>query len=181
MKVGYVRVSSIDQNAARQLDQIKLDKVFSEQVSGANRDRAQLNLCIDFLRDGDELYIHSIDRLSRSLKDLLNIVSELTNKGVIVKFVTENMEFGNNENPMSGFMLSMLGGFAQFERSMIRERQAEGIRKAKERGQQLGRKPLSKSIVKKIHKALDDKTPVKQIAIDLKIGAATIYKYKDLR
>ena len=150
-EVGYKRVSSIDQKTDRQLDGMDLDRVFEEKVSGATRDREQLRLCMDYLRAGDTLHVHSIDRLARNLKDLLNIVSELTDNGVVVKFSSERMEFGNNENPMSGFMLSMLGGFAEFERKMIKIRQAEGIRKAKESGQHLGRLPLSKKLRREIH------------------------------
>lgn len=177
MKVGYIRVSSTDQNESRQLDKTELDKVYSEKVSGATRDRTQLKLCIEYLREGDTLFIHSIDRLARNLKDLLNIVSELTDKGVIVKFVSENMEFGNNENPMSGFMLSMLGGFAEFERKMIRIRQAEGIRKAKERGQQLGRAPLKKKLIKEIIKRKESGQSVTDISHAMNIGTSTVYKY----
>ncbi len=80
MKVGYVRVSSVDQCLDRQLDGVELDKVYEEKISGKDRERPKLKECIDYLREGDTLFVHSMDRLSRNLKDLLNIVSELTEK-----------------------------------------------------------------------------------------------------
>lgn len=180
MKVGYIRVSSVDQNTDRQLDGIELEQVFEEKISGADENREQLKACLTFLRAGDVLFVHSIDRLARDLKQLLTIVSDLTNKGVVVKFVTENMEFGNDANPMSVFMLSVLGAFAEFERKMIKQRQMEGIRKAKERGQQLGRAPLKAKLQKELKKRLDEKQKATLIASEMNIGISTVYKYKNL-
>jgi len=84
MKVGYMRVSSVDQSLDRRLDGIKLDRVYEEKISGKDRERPQLKECLSFLREGDVLHVHSMDRLSRNLKDLLNIVSELVGKNVSV-------------------------------------------------------------------------------------------------
>ena len=176
MKVGYIRVSSVDQNTDRQLDGIELEKVFEEKVSGKSMDREQLKLCIDFLRDGDVLYVHSIDRLARSLKDLLNIISTLNEKGVAVKFITENQEYNSKSDPTSILMLSMLGAFAQFERNMIKARQVEGIRKAKERGQRFGRKPLSRQKVNEVLNRKAKGQRVVEIANSLNIGTSTVYK-----
>lgn len=177
MFVGYIRVSSVDQNTDRQLDGLKLDKVFEEKLSGKNMDRPELKTCLNFLREGDVLYVHSIDRLARSLRDLLNMVDDLIKKGVVIKFVTENMEIGKNGNPMAEFMFSVLGSFAEFERKMIKSRQREGIRKAKERGQQFGRKPLRKKLIQEIANRKEKGQTVIEIANSMNIGTSTIYKY----
>ena len=178
MKVGYIRVSSVDQNTARQLDGVELDKVFEEKLSGKNiTDRPELQECLNFLREGDFLIVHSIDRLARNQRDLQNIVGDLVAKGVSIKFITENLEFGNKDNPMGNLMLQMMGAFAEFERTMIKSRQREGIRKAKERGQQFGRKPLKKKMIEEIKNRKAKGQAVKEIAFAMNIGASTIYKY----
>ena len=139
--IGYVRVSSGDQTTARQLDGIKLDRVFEDKVSGANQDRAQLQACLSYLRDGDVLHVHSIDRLARNLMDLQALVSELTGRGVEVQFHKEGLTFSAKANdPMQTLLFHVMGAFAQFERSLIRERQREGIAAAKAAGKPLGRR-----------------------------------------
>ncbi|WP_457787783.1 recombinase family protein [Pseudomonas sp. PL-6] len=138
-QVGYVRVSSVDQNTDRQLDGIALDKVFTDKVSGATTDRPQLLAMLDYVREGDTINVHSIDRLARSLADLLSMVESLTAKGVAVRFHKEQLHFTDEHSPMQKLMLSMMGSFAEFERSMIKERQAEGIAKAKAKGVYKGR------------------------------------------
>lgn len=134
--VGYVRVSSVDQNTERQLSGIILDRVFEEKVSGKDANRLQLQLCLDYIREGDTLHVHSIDRLARSLQDLQNIIDQLTGKGVIVKFHKENLTFSNHgtQDPFAKLLFQVLGSFAEFERNIIRERQREGIEKAKANG-----------------------------------------------
>ncbi|HIQ45417.1 MAG TPA: recombinase family protein [Pseudomonas oleovorans] len=138
-QVGYVRVSSVDQNTDRQLDGVQLDKVFTDKVSGATTDRPQLLAMLDYVREGDRIHVHSIDRLARSLSDLLSLVQELNAKGVHVQFHKENLLFTGDDNPTQHLMLSMMGAVAQFERSMIKERQREGIAKAKTKGVYKGR------------------------------------------
>lgn len=138
-QVGYVRVSSVDQNTDRQLDGVQLDKVFTDKVSGATTDRPQLLAMLDYVREGDCIVVHSIDRLARSLADLLSLVQELNAKGVHVQFRKENLLFTGDDNPTQHLMLSMMGAVAQFERSMIKERQREGIAKAKIKGVYKGR------------------------------------------
>ena len=130
-QVGYVRVSSVDQNTDRQLDGIALDKMFVDKVSGATTDRPQLLAMLDYVREGDCIVVHSIDRLARSLGDLLSLVESLTAKGVAIRFHKEQLHFTGDDNPTQHLMLSMMGAVAQFERSMIKERQREGIAKAK--------------------------------------------------
>ena len=139
--VGYVRVSSFSQNTERQLDGIDLEKVFTEKASAKDAKRPVLQECLSYLRNGDCLHVHSIDRLARNLIDLQTIVASLNDKGVSVNFHKENLTFtGSNNNAMNRLMLQMMGAFAEFERALIRERQREGIAKAKAKGIQIGRK-----------------------------------------
>jgi DNA invertase Pin-like site-specific DNA recombinase len=142
-QIGYVRVSSNNQNTDRQLDNMKLDKTFTEKQSGKSAsDRVELQNCIDYAREGDTVHVHSIDRLARNLADLQAIVKKLNSKGVAVQFHKENLIFaGDTTNPMNKLMFQMLGAFAEFERSIIKERQREGIDKALENGVKFGAKP----------------------------------------
>lgn len=137
--VGYVRVSSTDQNTERQLDGLSLEKVFTDTVSGATTERPKLQDMLGYVREGDVIHVHSIDRLARSLVDLLALVQDLTAKGVHIRFHKENLLFTGEANPTQELMLSIMGSVAQFERAMIRERQREGIAKAKEKGVYRGR------------------------------------------
>lgn len=137
--VGYVRVSTTDQNTARQLDGVTLDRVFEERASAKSTDRPVLQECLRYLRDGDALFVHSIDRLARNLADLERIVSDLNSRGVEVRFLKENLTFKGNEEPMSVLLLQLLGSFSQFERAIIRERANEGIKAAQKRGVRFGR------------------------------------------
>ena len=139
-QIGYKRVSSTDQNTARQLDGVALDEVFEDQVSGATTERPALQEMLRFVRKGDTIHVHSIDRFARSLKDLLELVEGLKARGVQIHFRKEGLVFTNEKNHSQDLMLSMMGAVAQFERSMIRERQAEGIAKAKTAGVYKGRK-----------------------------------------
>ena len=142
-EVGYIRVSSANQNTDRQLDGLFLDKVFEEKRSGKSAsDREALQACIDYSREGDTLHIHSIDRLARNLADLQTLVGRLTDKGVTVKFHKESLTFTcDTTNHMTILMMQMMGAFAEFERSMIKERQKEGIEKALRKGTKFGAKP----------------------------------------
>jgi DNA invertase Pin-like site-specific DNA recombinase len=142
MNFGYIRVSSVDQNLERQLDDIELDKVFTDKCSGGTRNRPALIECLKHCREGDKLYIHSIDRLARDLCDLQNIVKELNNSGIIVRFEKEELTFSpNSMDIVATLTLQLMGSFAEFERAMIRERQREGIAIAKKAGRVAGRKP----------------------------------------
>ena len=140
-KIGYVRVSSVDQNDARQLDGLVLDKIFTDKASGKDVHRPQLQALLSHVREGDHVYVHSMDRLSRSLKDLQEVVELLTARGVAVEFCKENLKFerpGNNSGghtaAYSKLLLQMLGAVGEFERALIRERQREGIAIAKTKG-----------------------------------------------
>lgn len=139
-RVGYVRVSTLDQNPARQLEGMTLDRVFSESASARNADRPELIEMMAYVRAGDTLYVHSIDRLARNLDDLRSIVRELVDKGARVEFVTEGLTFTADASPIATMLLSVMGALAEFERAIIRERQAEGIALARNRGAYRGRK-----------------------------------------
>ena len=145
-KIGYTRVSTWEQNTARQLVGIPLDRVFEEKASGKNIDaRPVLQEMLGFIRDGDELYVHSMDRLARNLKDLLSLVTTITDKGVTIHFVKENLTFEAKAKatPFNKLLLGLLGSVAEFERELILERQREGIAQAKARGAYKGRKPVA--------------------------------------
>lgn len=137
--VGYTRVSSVDQNTARQLDGVALDRVFEDRASGRDTKRPELAACLLHLRKGDTLHVHSMDRLSRNLDDLRRVVKDLTGRGVVVMFHKENLTFAGEDSPMQNLLLSMLGAVAEFERAIILERQREGIAIAKTQGVYKGR------------------------------------------
>src|SRR4051794_31008045 len=140
-RIGYVRVSSLDQNEQRQLEGVDVDKKFTDKASGKDMNRPQLRAALDYAREGDVLVVHSMDRLARNLDDLRRIVTELTGRGVVVEFVKEHLHFTAEDNAMSKLLLSVMGAFAEFERALIKERQREGIALAKQRGVYKGRKP----------------------------------------
>lgn len=139
-RVGYTRVSSFDQNPDRQLDGVPLDKVFTDKASGKDVARPQLDALSAFVRDGDTVVVHSLDRLARNLDDLRRLVQELTSRGVRVQFVKEQLMFTGEDSPMANLLLSVMGAFAEFERALIGERQREGIALAKKRGAYRGRR-----------------------------------------
>ena len=179
-KIGYVRVSSVDQHTDRQLAGMELDRVFTEHASGKNvGGRPALNEMLAFIREGDDVYIHSMDRLARNLRDLLSLVEQINAKGVTLHFVTENLSFSPNTeaNPMATLMLSLLGAVAQFERSLILERQREGIAKAKARGVYKGRKPLSSELLEKASTMHSNGMSLVKVAKELGCGKSTLYNY----
>lgn len=177
-RIGYVRVSSVDQNDARQLDGMTLDRTFTDKASGKDTDRPQLKALREFIREGDHLYVHSMDRLSRSLKDLQAVVEELTGRGVAVTFVKESMTFTGNDDPMATLMLQLLGAVGQFERALIKERQREGIAIAKAEGVYKGRKPaLDAEAAASLRDMVARGIPKTDIAASLGISRASVYEY----
>jgi DNA invertase Pin-like site-specific DNA recombinase len=138
-RVGYKRVSTIDQNTERQLQGVDVDKVFEDKASGKDTNRPALQSALEYLRDGDVLVVHSMDRLARNLGDLLKLIEGLNGRGVAVEFVKESVAFTGEDSPMAKLQLHIMGAVAEFERSMIRARQAEGIAAAKARGEYAGR------------------------------------------
>jgi DNA invertase Pin-like site-specific DNA recombinase len=139
-RIGYVRVSTLEQNTERQLEQVPVDRVFTDKASGKDTKRPELERLIAFVRDGDTVVVHSMDRLARNLDDLRRIVQKLTKRGVRIEFVKESLTFTGEDSPMANLMLSVMGAFAEFERALLRERQREGIALAKQRGAYRGRK-----------------------------------------
>lgn len=142
MKVGYVRVSTVEQNEARQIEALEkqgVEKTFSEKISGKNTDRPQLQAMLDFVREGDTVIVHDFSRLARSTKDLLDLVERLERKGVALISQKENVD---SSTPTGKLMLTMIGAIAEFERQNLLDRQAEGIAIAKREGKYKGRKPI---------------------------------------
>ena len=177
-RVGYQRVSTIDQNTDRQLDGVELDKMFSDKASGKDTQRPQLVACVEYVREGDTLVVHSMDRLARNLEDLRRLVRELTRQGVKVEFVKENLTFAGDDSPMNTLLLSMLGAVAEFERSMILERQREGIALAKAAGKYKGRKAaLTDEQADKLRARLAAGESVTSLAKDFGISRQTVYNY----
>lgn len=139
--VGYIRVSTVDQNTDRQLEGVPVGKTFTDKASGGSKNRPGLDALIEYVRDGDTVHVHSIDRLARDLADLLSLLKTFTGKGVAVRFHKEHLTFSGEDNPFQTLQLQVIGAVAQFERAIIKERQREGIAKAKEKGVYRGRKP----------------------------------------
>ena len=141
-KIGYIRVSSEHQETARQqeiMNNYKVDRIFSEKISGATADRPQLKAMLDYVREGDTLYVESISRLGRSTRDLLNIIDTLTDKGVTLISHKENID---TNSPTGKFMLTVFAALSQLEREQLKLRQREGIEIAKAQGKYTGRKPI---------------------------------------
>lgn len=176
--VGYVRVSSVGQNTDRQLDGVKLDRVFEEKASGKDAQRPVLQECIGYVRSGDMLHVHSMDRLARNLDDLRSIVRGLTKKGVVVRFHKEGLTFTGDDSPMASLLLSMLGAVAEFERALIRERQREGIAIAKAAGAYKGRKQiLAPEQVDDLRRRAATGAKKTALAREFGISRETVYQY----
>ena len=180
-RVGYIRVSSDEQNTVRQLDGVNLDKIFTDKASGKNSQRPQLTALLSFVREGDVVIVHSMDRLARNLDDLRRIVDELTKRGVRIEFFKESLIFTGEDSAMAKLMLSVMGAFAEFERALIKERQKEGIALAKKRGAYKGRKKsLTAEQIAELHTRLASggkKIKITDIARELNVSRSTIYNY----
>lgn len=177
-KIGYIRVSTTDQNHQRQLDGLELDKYFIDEASGKNTNRPQLTAMLNYVRDGDIIYVHSMDRLARNLDDLRQLVNLFTEQKIRIEFLKEGLSFDGDDTPISKLLLSVMGAFAEFERALIKERQMEGIALAKKKGLYKGRKPsLSNEQVDEIKLRLDNGDKKTQIAKDFGISRETLYQY----
>jgi DNA invertase Pin-like site-specific DNA recombinase len=177
MKLGYIRVSTIEQNTARQLDGLKLDKVFEDKCSGSNTERPALNQLKDYAREGDTVMVHDISRLARNISDLIELIKFFNNKLVTIHFSKENLTFSHDSsNPINNLMLTLLGAVYQFEREMILERQREGIAKAKLEGKYKG-KP--KTIAREpVWELLDQGLSIRKVAFELGISPVSVQKIK---
>jgi DNA invertase Pin-like site-specific DNA recombinase len=180
--VGYLRVSSVDQNEVRQLEGLELDKTFADKASGKDAKRPQLENLLSFVREGDTVFCHSMDRLARNLDDLRRIVLGLTERGVHVVFVKETLTFTGEDSPMSNLLLSVMGAFAQFERELIRERQREGIAIAKKEGKYGGRKPsLSPERASELRERVAAGDSKAALAREFGISRDTLYRYAPVK
>lgn len=177
-RIGYVRVSSFDQNPERQLEQVQVDKVFTDKASGKDTQRPELDALLSFVRDGDTVVVHSMDRLARNLDDLRRLVQKLTKRGVRIEFVKEHLTFTGEDSPMANLMLSVMGAFAEFERALIRERQREGIALAKQRGAYRGRKKsLSPDRITELRQRVALGEQKAKLAREFGISRETLYQY----
>lgn len=177
-RIGYVRVSTLDQNEQRQLEGQVLDRVFTDHASGKNTQRPELEELVRFARAGDTVVVHSMDRLARNLDDLRSVVQTLTGKGARVEFAKEGLVFTGEDSPMANLMLSVMGAFAEFERSLIKERQREGIALAKTRGVYQGRKrALDPDQVSELAAQAAAGIPKAQLAREYGLSRETVYQY----
>lgn len=178
--VGYARVSSPEQNLDRQTSRLTdagAQKLFTDTVSGSTRDRPGLEAALEYLRANDTLLVVSMDRLARSLVDLHTLVDELSTHGITVTFLQEGQSYSANPSPTGKLLLGMLGAVAEFERSIIRERQAEGIARAKARGVYKGRKPVPDEKIEQARQLISQGVPKARVARDLGISRSSLYKH----
>lgn len=179
-RIGYIRVSTIDQNPDRQLENIPLDKKFIEYASAKSTNRPQLKCMLEFVREDDIIIVHSMDRLARNLKDLKDLVDGLVTRKIQVHFLKENLQFSGENSATSNLILHLMGAFAEFEYAFIRERQREGIEVAKKKGKFRGTtKKLNAEKIETLKSELLTRKSKSQIAVDLGISRFTLYRYID--
>jgi DNA invertase Pin-like site-specific DNA recombinase len=175
--VGYARVSTDDQTTRLQLDALKVagcDPVFEESESGARRSRPQLDRALAELRPGDTLVVWKLDRLGRSLRDLLDVAEALRERDVALRSLTEHIDTSTAAGKM---LYAVLGAVAQFERDVLRERTVAGMRAAKSRGEHIGRPPaLSPLQIREAKKMLDRGESPNHVARVLRVGRSTLYR-----
>ena len=178
MNIGYVRVSTVDQNEARQVEALKkhgIEKWYSEKVSGKDLNRPKLQEMLDFVREGDTIYIHDFSRISRSVKDLLSLIDLLEAKKVHLVSVKENLD---TSTPGGRLMLTMIGAINEFERANLLERQAEGIAIAKAKGKYKGRKAIeiNEAFIEGYNKYLARQLSKSALAKELGVSRPTLDK-----
>ncbi len=177
--VGYIRVSTLDQREDRQLEGVMVDRRFVDHVSGKDVKRPQLTAMLSFVREGDTVVCHSMDRLGRNLDDLRKLVFGLTERGIRVEFRKENLIFTGEDSPMANLLLSVMGAIAEFERQLIRERQREGIELAKKRGVYKGRpRTLSVEAVASLVQRLEAGDKPSVLAREFGISRMTLHRYR---
>ena len=179
--VGYVRVSTLDQNTGRQLEQMKDENtqvIFEDHISGKSLERPELEKLLKHVRKGDTVVVHSMDRLARNLRDLRNLVDDLTDRGIVVKFLKEHLEFTGEANSTAKMMLNIMGAVAEFEREMILERQREGIVLAKAEGKyKSGKFKLTGDRVTELRKRVASGANKAALAREFNISRQTLYGY----
>ncbi len=178
--IAYKRISTLLQSTERQLIGMKFDKIFTDTLSGKSRERKELQSCLEYIREGDTLYVHSIDRLARSFRDLLDLVDLIVKKKKVeLRFHSENLVFSpDSSNPANDFLFHVMGAVAEFERKLLLERQAEGIKIAKAAGKYKGRVPaLKPDQVEKIrHSISSDGVGIATIAREYGVSRPVIYR-----
>lgn len=180
MHIGYKRVSTADQTTARQLVDVTLDRVYEDHASGATKDRPELIRCLDALRKGDTLHVHAVDRLSRSMRDLIDIVEQVLKAEASIIIYSPRLEFSTNENNhFQTFQLQLFASIAQLERAMSRERQREGIAQARikgtKSGKPFGKQPLDTNLKPKAIAMFQDGINISHIAKGLGISRGSVY------
>jgi DNA invertase Pin-like site-specific DNA recombinase len=178
-RIGYKRVSTVDQNTMRQLDGVAVDEVFEDKASGkSTAQRPALEAMLKHVRKGDVVLCHSMDRMARNLDDLRRIVLGFTSRGVRVEFTKEGLSFTGEDSALSKLLLSVMGAFAEFERSLILERQREGIDIAKAAGKYKGRKPLlSPERANELRRRVVNGERKATLAREFEISRETLYQY----
>lgn len=180
-RIGYIRVSTKEQNPDRQIENVELDKRFIEYASAKTKERPELKAMLDYAREDDIIIIHSMDRFARNLKDLKFLVDGLVNRGIQVRFIKENLTFTKENSAMSTLMLHLMGAFAEFEHAFIVERIKEGVAIAKRLGRYKGGKSkLSDEMKEKILLELQSRKTKTKIAQDLGISRESLYRYMGL-
>lgn len=180
MHIGYKRVSTADQTTARQLVDVTLNRVYEDHASGATKDRPELIRCLDALRKGDTLHVHAVDRLSRSMRDLIDIVEQVLKAEASIIIYSPRLEFSTNENNhFQTFQLQLFASIAQLERAMSRERQREGIAQARikgtKSGKPFGKQPLDISLKPKAIAMFQEGINITHIAKELCISRGSVY------
>lgn len=179
--IGYIRVSTTEQNTARQLDGVPYDRLFTDKISGITKteNRPEFAKLVNYIREGDVVLVHSLDRLSRRLDYLISAVDQITEKGATIKFLKENLIFNPaGTDPMNKLIFHIFGALAEWQREGIKEAQREGIAKAKERGAYKGRvKALNPKQVKQLKLDAQNKIPKDKLCEDYNISIATLYRY----
>lgn len=179
MIFNYKRVSTIIQSTERQLIDVPCDREYEDKLSGKNRERPQLEALLSNLRAGDIVNVHSMDRLARNTRDLLNIVEEINNIGATIKFHKENLTFSpDKKDPYQEMMMTMLAAVSSLERSLINDRVREGVALAKAKGKYKGGKnKLSDEQVKELNNLYKNGVAVAEIARKFEITRPTVYSY----
>jgi DNA invertase Pin-like site-specific DNA recombinase len=177
-RIGYIWVSSFDQNPERQLEHVEVARVFTDTASGKDTQRPQLESLLAFVRQGDTVVVHSMDRLARNLEDLHRLVQGLTRQGVRIEFVKEHLVFTGEDSPVANLMLSVMEAFVEFERALIRERQRERVALVKRHGAYCGRKrSLNDEQIAELRRRLEAGEPKVKVARDFGISRRTLYHY----
>jgi len=170
-RIGYIRVSSTDQNPDRQLEGISLDKKFIEYASAKTMDRPELKKMLDYVREDDIIFVHHSDRLARNLQDFVRILCFCRDKNISIRFVTQKLEYNADSSPMSMFMLHCMVAVAELELSLNEERRKEGIATAQKAGKYKGgKKKLNNENIHKLRHQLTTRMSITEIASDLKVS-----------